>query len=75
MRACFLGSNICALGYGVAIVQTAPQNTSQDDRDAAPPAYPVVFPSDGQEYGRPAHFPLSHPLPRASKADLRRRPL
>ena len=24
MRACFLGQNVCALGYGVAMVQTLP---------------------------------------------------
>jgi hypothetical protein len=24
MRACFLGENICTLGFGVAIVQTTP---------------------------------------------------
>lgn len=24
MRACFLGQNICALGYGVAMLQTPP---------------------------------------------------
>ncbi len=24
MRACFLGSNVCALGYGVAVVQFPP---------------------------------------------------
>jgi hypothetical protein len=24
MRACFLGQNVCALGYGVAMIQTLP---------------------------------------------------
>jgi hypothetical protein len=71
MRACFLGRNICALGYGVAIVQTPPLADSEDDKPGPRPPYPVVMPADGQEYGRPSHVPLSHPLPRAWKVDPR----
>ena len=33
MRACFLKDNICALGYGVAIVQTP---KAENDEAAAP---------------------------------------
>ena len=29
MRACFLGQNVCALGYGVAMVQTLPLTQDQ----------------------------------------------
>jgi hypothetical protein len=68
MRACFLGQNICALGYGVAIVQTPPLNDSEDEKSAERPPYPVVIPDDGQEHGRPAYYPLV----RAWKVDPRR---
>ena len=30
MRACFLGQNVCALGYGVAMVQTPPLVEDED---------------------------------------------
>lgn len=30
MRACFLGQNICTLGFGVAILQTAPMVAEED---------------------------------------------
>jgi hypothetical protein len=36
MRACFLGQNVCALGYGVAIVQS-PAAQSPDASDTARP--------------------------------------
>jgi hypothetical protein len=63
MRACFLGQNVCALGYGVATLQTPPlhdanENTAPGQR----PPYPLVIPSDGHEYGRPLLYPLTHPL-------------
>lgn len=72
MRACFLGQNICALGYGVATLQTPPLQESAAEADdkiqsnplrpKPRPAYPVVIPADGHEYGRPGFYPLSHPL-------------
>ena len=37
MRACFLKSNICALGYGVAIVQTTPAPEIEQPRSARKP--------------------------------------
>ncbi len=50
MRACFLGENICALGFGVAIVQTPPL----EEPDAAEPR--ASFPAD---------FPLENLMTRA----------
>jgi hypothetical protein len=35
MRACFLGENVCALGFGVAIVQTPPLHEPESDPVAA----------------------------------------
>ncbi len=72
MRACFLGQSVCALGYGVAMLQTPPLNEPDDCQPSGPrPAYPVVMPSDGQEYGRPSHYPLPGSPPRVWKADPR----
>ena len=48
MRSCFLGQNVCALGFGVAMVQSRPLDPSQD-------------PSAG-ELGRP-DSPLEDPKP------------
>ena len=65
MRACFLGRNVCALGYGVATLQTPPLHESQLDengRPLPPPPYPLIAPADGHEYGRPHFYPLAHPL-------------
>lgn len=39
MRACFLGQNVCALGYGVAMVQTPPL-TPEQKPDSVTPAQP-----------------------------------
>ena len=56
MRACFLGQNICALGFGVAIIQTPPlQEPSEPDPGAR------VAPSPGE-------CPVENPMAR----DLRR---
>jgi len=54
MRACFLGQNICTLGFGVAILQTPPMVADEEtgrsvpaqdrteEKDAAPsPAAPT----------------------------------
>jgi hypothetical protein len=40
MRACFLGQNICALGFGVATLQTPPlvMDLPATDLPAVPPA-------------------------------------
>ena len=43
MRACFLGQNVCALGFGVAIVQTPPL---QEPSEPEPKAW--VAPSPGE---------------------------
>jgi len=40
MRACFLGRNVCALGFGVAMVQTLPVSEETHPQDAAPSAPP-----------------------------------
>jgi hypothetical protein len=34
MRACFLGQNVCALGYGVATLQTPPLQDEDAPQDA-----------------------------------------
>jgi hypothetical protein len=39
MRACFLGQNVCALGYGVAMVQTPPL-VPDVKLETIDPAYP-----------------------------------
>ena len=64
MRACFLGHNICALGYGVATLQAPPVNEAAEKKDppGERPPYPIVMPTDGHEYGRPPFYPLAHPL-------------
>jgi hypothetical protein len=43
MRACFLGQNVCALGYGVAMLQTLPAE-EKPNPEAAPPAEPPTEP-------------------------------
>ena len=39
MRACFLGQSVCALGYGVAMIQTMPA-----EEKAHPEAVPAAEP-------------------------------
>jgi len=43
MRACFLGQNVCALGYGVAMVQTLPAAAEADRAvpEQGPPPAPL----------------------------------
>lgn len=45
MRACFLGQNVCALGFGVATLQTPPLITDDESTTAktgdAPPSAPL----------------------------------
>lgn len=43
MRACFLGQNICALGFGVATLQTPPLLT---DEQTGEPVIPAVTKGD-----------------------------
>jgi hypothetical protein len=38
MRACFLGQNVCALGFGVATLQTPPLMSEPNGREANPAA-------------------------------------
>ena len=51
MRACFLGQNICALGYGVATLQSLPIADEEasapppGEHDQAPPARSSAAPS------------------------------
>ena len=42
MRACFLGQNVCALGYGVALVQSppAPEEPQAETADRTAPPLP-----------------------------------
>jgi|HubBroStandDraft_5_1064220.scaffolds.fasta_scaffold1205821_2 hypothetical protein len=46
MRACFLGQNVCALGFGVAMVQSPPLDETgrvpAEDRPEIPPAGTVL---------------------------------
>ena len=34
MRACFLGQNVCALGFGVALIQSPPADPPATPREA-----------------------------------------
>ena len=43
MRACFLGGNVCALGFGVAMVQTLPLIEDAHPKDADPSPHPEGF--------------------------------
>ena len=63
MRACFLGQNICALGFGVAMVQSPPLH---EPLEAEPEA------NMGQEptAAAPADLPVENPMLR----DLKRLP-
>jgi hypothetical protein len=44
MRACFLGQNVCALGFGVATLQTPPMLTEPAQPDGPPGIVPDVTP-------------------------------
>ena len=62
MRVCFLGQNVCALGFGVAMVQTYP----------LPEPGPLHAPPPGETEGvRP---PPDYPLENLMARDLKRRP-
>jgi hypothetical protein len=38
MRACFLGQNVCTLGFGVALVQSPPMEQPWEEIAPLPPA-------------------------------------
>jgi hypothetical protein len=63
MRACFLGQNVCALGYGVAMVQTPPLDQASDQPLEASCGAPL--PRD--------HSAPENPLPNLMTRELRRR--
>ena len=42
MRACFLGHNVCALGFGVAMVQAQPRAEESGPAQSEPPFTPDV---------------------------------
>jgi len=63
MRACFLGQNVCALGYGVAMVQTSSL------ADPAP-AKPIKGETEDGSVHSPEEFPLENLMIR----DLKRLP-
>ena len=49
MRACFLGQNICALGFGVATLQTPPLVMDEPDGQAARTNMSASTPPGGPE--------------------------
>jgi hypothetical protein len=57
MRACFLGQNICALGFGVATLQ-APPLVMDEPADETPAASPV-----SEHVGQINQKEISAPLP------------
>jgi len=65
MRACFLGQNVCALGYGVAMVQTPHLDQVSDQ----PPAAGCGAPPP------PGPSAAENPLPNLMIRELRRRPI
>jgi hypothetical protein len=44
MRACFLGQNVCTLGFGVAMVQTPPLHEPQEGEVEIKPLAPDDLP-------------------------------
>lgn len=62
MRACFLGQNVCALGFGVATLQTPrPSEPAEDAGSPIPAADPAPW-TAGQAFFRlyPAPAPPAH---------------
>ena len=59
MRACFLGTNVCTLGFGVAVVQTA--KTEEPEQPPPPRLAPV-----------PADPATAYPWPNRMVQDLKR---
>jgi hypothetical protein len=58
MRACFLGQNVCTLGFGVAMVQTPP----------------LPEPSEAEPEAKTAPSPDDLPLENFMARDLKRQP-
>ncbi len=56
MRACFLGQNICALGYGVALVQSPPLDDGAPGEGPLGEAGPLQIPP-----GAPQQNPYTTP--------------
>jgi hypothetical protein len=49
MRACFLGQNICSLGFGIATLQTPPlvmDTPVQEPQEPAPNREPIAWEKD-----------------------------
>ena len=67
MRACFLGQNVCALGYGVAMVQTPPLDQAWDQASDQPLEAGCGAPPQRD------HSAPENPLPNLMTRDLRRR--
>ncbi len=60
MRACFLGQNVCALGYGVATLQTPPMPDEDPAKPKGTPDKPGRARQD-QPGAMPAPFPVEKP--------------
>ena len=54
MRACFLGKNVCTLGYGVALLQTPRLEEKYPLEDLHAP----VPPSEGEKLAAPRPNPM-----------------
>jgi hypothetical protein len=64
MRACFLGQNVCALGHGVAIVQSYPVGDSGTLHEL----------SEAEAESRRNRIPEEFPLENLMMRDLKRQP-
>jgi hypothetical protein len=63
MRACFLGQSVCALGYGVAMIQTLPAEEKLPPEACPPALLPVKSPMGPQT-----------PIPNRMFEDFKRQP-
>lgn len=63
MRACFLGQSVCALGYGVAMLQALPPEERPHLEDGPP----------GESPKGPPKVPLS-PIPNRMFEEFKRQP-
>ena len=61
MRACFLGQNVCALGFGVATLQTPPLVVDEET------GKPAVLRPDQDDQPRPGRTDPPPPRPRARR--------
>ena len=69
MRACFLGQNICALGFGVATLQIPPLLRDDDEAEKAP--VPTAAPKAVDQNGTPR--PTEQPRPDAPPVTIQQR--